>query len=154
LGTNGVHPRPGRPVDVAFGAQPVEQAVGGHHRLDAGPGPARGKVGGDLLGGPFWLVGDAVHQAEGQRLAGLHPAAGERDIEGRAAAGQVGQQPGAHHQVHSRRPDPPQPRTRARDPDVRRRGQLRPAADRRPGDHGDHRPGPGHDGLARLVNEI
>jgi hypothetical protein len=154
LGANGVHPRPGRPVDLAFGAQPVEQAAGRHHRLDTGPRPARGQAGGDLLGGLFRLVGDAVHQAEGERLVGLNPPAGQRDIEGRAAAGQVGQNPGAHRQVQARGPDPAQPRARTRDPDVRRRGQLRTAADRRPGDHGDHRPGPGHDGLASLVNLI
>ena len=45
-------------------------------------------------------------------------------------------------------------RTRAGDPEVRRRGQLRPASDCRSGDHRDHRPGPGHDGLAAVVDQI
>ncbi|HJZ25485.1 MAG TPA: hypothetical protein VJ370_04340 [Streptosporangiaceae bacterium] len=95
-----------------------------------------------------------MHQPEGERLGRLHPAASQRDIEGRAAADQVGQHPGTHRQLQARRADPPQPRTRAGDPEVRRRGQLRPAPDRRSGDHRDHRPGPGHDGLAAVVDQI
>jgi hypothetical protein len=176
------HPGPGGPVDLAFGAQPLEQAAGHHHRLDpsSGPGrrPSRREVRGDLLGVPFRVVGHPVDQPESQRLGGVHPAAGQHHVHGRTPADQVRQQPGAHRQARSwpyalaragpctlagarlctlaraARADPAQPRTRARDPQVRRGRQLRAAAHRGPGDHRDHRTRPGDHGLAAVVDQI
>jgi hypothetical protein len=116
--------------------------------------PARRQGLGDLLGGPLRVVLDAADDPQGERLGGLHPAAGQHDVQGRAAAGQVGQQPGADRQVRAGRPDPAQPCGRPRDPQVRRGRQLRPAAHRRPGNHGDHRSRPGDHGLAAVVDEV
>ena len=100
------------------------------------------------------VVADLVDQAERQRLGRVHPAAGQRQVHGRAPAHQVGQQPGAHRQVQAGRPGPAQPRRRAGDPQVGRGGQLRAAAHRGPGQHRDDRPGPGHDGLAAVVDQV
>ncbi len=153
-GADSGYPRPGRTVDLPLGAQAVEQPPGRHHRLHCGSRSLRGQGPGELLGGSFGIIFHPVNEPEGERLARVHPAAGQHQVQGRTAAGQVGQQPGAHREVGAGRADPAQPRARARDPQVRRRRQLRAAADRRPGDHGDHRSRPGDHDLAAVVDEV
>jgi len=160
----GQHAGPGRTVGRPFGPQAVEQPARGHHRFDAVPGPgpgapggsgtAPGQAGGDLGGDGFRVVADLVDQPERQRLGRLHPAAGQHQVHRRGPADQVGQQPGAHGEIEAGRPGPAQPRRGPGDPQVGRGGQLRAAAHRRPGQHGDHRAGPGDDGLAAVVDQV